>query len=207
MAMRWSTFYELTTIWPCAYMTNGCNVSTGSTQFVNATDQIAMRDQMRGDFANMTGQFLWVGGEKIQVVIDDGIAETQNAGSSFNSSIYFIPVSVLGGTPVTYWEYFDFDGPNAFSEISKMAPDGHYSTSDGGRFLWVRENNKWCVNMSALSKSRVVLETPYIAARMTNVRYTPFAHERDFNPAASYYQDGGRTSRDYYGASYYLPVP
>ena len=85
-----------------------------------------MRDEMRGDFANMTGQYLLIDGEKVQVVIDDGITETMNAGESFNTRIYFIPVTILGGTPVTYWEYFDFSGPNSAEEIAKMAPDGSF---------------------------------------------------------------------------------
>ena len=207
IAMRQSLFWLLTDIWPCAYMTYRCTASTGNVGSVDSAAMIEMRDTMRGDLANMTGQYLLIDGQKVQVVIDDGITETQNAGSSFNSSIYFIPVSVIGGTPATEWEYFNFDAPGAAGEISKIAPDGHFFTSDNGRFLWVRENNKWCVTASAVSKSRIVLGLPFIAARLTNVRYTPLAHERDFDPSASYYADGGRSSRDYYGPSYYFPVP
>lgn len=207
IAMRQSLFWIFTDIWPCAYMSYRCSPSTGSSNTIDSAAAIALRDDMRGDGANMTGQYLLIDGEKVQVVIDDGITETINAGESFNSSIYFIPVSVLGGTPATYWEYFNFDGPNAAMEISKIAPDGHFSTSDNGRFLWVRENNKWCVQASAVSKPRIGLGLPFISARMTNVRYTPLAHERDYNPSASYYANGGGTSRDYYGPSYYEPVP
>jgi len=35
----------------------------------------------------------------------------------------------------------------------------------------------------------------------------PLAHERDWKYGASYYVDGGKTSRDFYGPSYYEPVP
>jgi hypothetical protein len=205
--MRQSAFWLLTDVWPCAYNTYRCTAGTGATLSLDSAAMVGMRDAMRGDMTQMTGQYLLIDGEKVQVVIDDGITETMNAGESFNSSIYFVPVSVLGGTPVTYWEYFNFDAPNAIDDISKMAPDGHYSTSDSGRFLWVRENNKWCVTMSAVSKPRIVLGTPFIAARMTNVRYTPLAHERDYGTSASYYKDGGGTGRDFYGPSYNVPVP
>lgn len=212
IAMRWALFYELTEIWPCAYMSYRCRVA--DTAFIDAEPSfdtqaaINMRDSMRGDFANMTGQYLLIDGEKVQVVIDDGIAETMNAGESFNSSIYFIPITVTGGVPVTYWEHFDFDGPNSAMEIGQMAPDGSYFVSDGGRFLWHRKPpSNWCVEMSALNKPRIVLETPYIAARLTNVRYVPIAHERDWSTSASYYKDGGGTERDYFGPSYYEPVP
>ena len=93
-------------------------------------------------------------------------------------------------------------------EIGQMAPDGSYFVSDGGRFLWHRKPPfNWCVAMSALNKPRIVLETPYIAARLTNINYVPVAHERNFNPSASYYYDGGGYERDYFGPSYYEPVP
>ena len=207
IAMRQSLFWILTDIWPCAYMSYRCSPCTGTANNIDSAAAVGMRDDMRGNEANMTGQYLLIDGEKVQVVIDDGITETMNAGESFNSSIYFVPVSVLGGTPVTDWEYFNFDGPNAAMDISKIAPDGHFFTSDNGRFLWVRENNKWCVTASAVSKPRIVLSVPYLAARLTNVRYTPLAHERDYNTSASYYADGGRTNRDYFGPSYYEPVP
>lgn len=208
IAMRWSLFYELTEIWPCAYLSYRCSPATGNEGTIDAQAAVTMRDNMRGDFANMTGMYLLIDGEKVQVVIDDGITETMNAGESFNSSLYFIPITVLGSTPVTYWEYFDFEAPGAAQDIAKMAPDGSFFTSDGGRFLWTRKGpHNWCVEMAALSKPRIILETPYIAARMTNIRYTPVAHERDFDPSASYYKDGGRTGRDYFGPSYYEPVP
>lgn len=201
IVMRQSAFWLLTDVWPCAYNTYRCTASTGNEASVDGAEMIRMRDAMRN------GSYLTIDGVNVPVLIDDGITETMNAGESFNSSIYFIPVSVLGGTPVTYWEYFNFDASVTADDLKQFAPDGHYSSSDGGRFLWVREQNKWCVNMSALSKPRVVLATPYIAARLTNVRYTPLAHERDFNTSASYYADGGQTERDYYGPSYYEPVP
>lgn len=208
ICMRQTAFWLLTEVWPCAYFSYRCSTgSTSAAALIDAQAATNLRDDMRGNSANMTGQYLLIDGEKVQVVIDDGITETQNAGSSFNSSIYFVPVSVLGGTPVTEWEYFNFDGPNAAMDISKIAPDGHFSTSDNGRFLWVRENNKWCVTASAVSKPRISLYTPFIAARLTNVRYTPLAHERDYDPSASYYADGGRYNRDWYGPSYYEPVP
>lgn len=215
LTMTWGLFYELTEIWPCSYMSYRCTTNDLNQATVQETvpslDAAAMsklRDDMRGDFNTMTGQFLLIDGQKWQVVIDDCIAETMEAGETFHTSIYWIPISVTGGTPVTYWEYFDFQGVNSATEIAQFAPDGSYFASDGGRFLWHRKPPyNWCVSMSALSKPRIVLETPYIAARMTNVHFTPIAHERDWDYGASYYVNGGQYQRDEYGPSYYEPVP
>ena len=212
IAMRWGCFYELTRIWPCAYNTTGCTVNdTANIDTVPSIDSAAMtrfRDDMRGNFNTMTGQYLMIDGEKVQVVIDDGITETMGAGETFTSSIYFIPVSINGGTPATYWEHFNFDGPNSAMEIGKFAPDGSYFASDNGRFLWHRKPpSNWCVAMSALNKPRIRLDTPYLAARLTNVRYTPIAHERDYDPDASYYVNGGGYEDDVFGPSFYEPVP
>lgn len=208
IAMRWSLFYELTEIWPCTYLSYRCSPVTGTQGVIDSAAQVAMRDDMRGSFQTMTGQYLLIDGEKVQVVIDDGIAETIAAGEIFTSEIKFVPISILGGTPVTYWEHFDFSGPNSAEEIAKMAPDGSFFVTDGGRFLWHRKPpNNWCVEMSALNKPRIMLATPYLAARLTNVSYVPVAHERNWNPSASYYYDGGGYQRDYFGPSYYEPVP
>jgi len=58
-----------------------------------------------------------------------------------------------------------------------MAPEGQFFTSDGGRYLWSRKAaNNFCVQMMAKSESRIVLRTPYLAARVTNVKYTPLIH-------------------------------
>jgi len=207
--MPWSLFYEITEIWPCAYMTYRCQSDFSATQ-VNSVDSAAlvkMRDDMRGDIFTRTGQYLLIDGQRVDVTIDDGIAETMVAGESFRASIYFVPLTVLGGTPVTYWEYFNYDGPNGPLEMAKIfAPGDSYFTSDGGRFLWHKKPpTNFCVQMIAKTEPRVMLLTPMIAARLTGVQYTPVAHERQIDPSASYYKDGGKTGRDTYGPSYYAP--
>lgn len=215
LVMPWSLFYEITEIWPCAYMTYRCqssgtfDVNTGAQISVsNADAMIKMRDDMRGDIYARTGQYLLIDGQRVPVILDDGVAETQIAGASFRATIYFVPMTVLGGTPVTYWEYFNYDGPNGPLEMAKvMAPTDSYFTSDGGRFLWHKKPpTNFCVEMLAKTEPRVILLTPMIAARLTNVQYTPLAHERQVDPSASYYADGGKTGRDIYGPSYYSPT-
>lgn len=208
LSMPWALFYQLTDVWPCAYLSYRCtNLSTGSTQFIDSGAQIAMRDDMRGDIFTGTGQYLLIDGQRVPVVLDDSIAETVVAGASFRSSIYFIPLRVLGNRPATYIEYINYDGPMGAMEMANViAPQGSYFTTNGGRYLWHRKPpTNFCVQMLAKTEWRVVLETPQIAARLTGVQYTPVMKERSWDPAnTSYYVDGGGSTQT--GPSYYTPT-
>lgn len=204
LSMRWSLFYEITEVWPCAYMTYRCQstFSTSQTQVTNSTDLINMRDEMRA------GHYLLIDGEKVEVVDDNAITETTPAAGVFSSTIYFVPLSVLGGTPVTFMEHFNYDAPGAAMDAAKVfAPDGSYYSSDGGRFLWHRKPpNNFCVQLLAKTEPRLLLLTPHIAGRLTNVRYSPLLHERDAFTDGGYFVNGGRTDRLGYGPSLYSPV-
>lgn len=209
IVMRWSAFYELTEVWPCAYLTYRCtNLASGSTNFVDGGDAIAMRDQMRGDIYGRTGQYLLIDGERVPVVMDDGIVEDGVGAGTFRSSFYFVPLTVLGGTPVTYMEYLNYDAPNgALAAARALAPDGSYVTSDNGRFLWHKKPpTNYCVQMMAKSEPRLILRTPHLAARLTGIQYTPIAHEREPFTTSTYFVNGGSTDRGAFAPSYYSPT-
>src|SRR3954466_1719335 len=99
-----------------------------------------MRDQMRGDIFNRTGQYLLIDGQQVPVILDDAITETEVGSGVFSSSIYFVPMTVLGNTPVTYLEYLNYDSAGGAMEAARtFAPDGTFYTSDSGRFLWIKK--------------------------------------------------------------------
>ena len=205
ISMPWAMFYELSEIWPCAYATYRCQsgyFSESQAQSVDTQWMIDFRDDMRN------GEYLLCDGKKIPVVLDDSVTETPLAGSSFSAPMYFVPLTVLGGTPVTYLEHVDYDMPGGAMESARaMAPADSYFSSDGGRFLWHKKPpNNFCVQYLGKTEPRIMLLTPHIAARLTNCKYTPVAHERDWDPDGSFYVDGGRTTRDIYGPSFYSPT-
>lgn len=202
MVMRENLFYELTSVWPCAYQTYRCNIGASNTVNVDRKALNDATDAMR------QGKYLLIDGVNQEVVIDNTITETVQAGESFRSDIYFVPMTVLGGTPVTLMEYIDYDSPMGAMEAAKtFAPDGFYYTSDNGRFLWHKKlPNNFCVQLLAKTEPRLLLHTPHLAARLTTVQYTPLAHERDWNTDSSYYVNGGRTDYVGYPASFYTPV-
>lgn len=207
IAMPYGLFYELSEIWPCAYMTYRCSVATGSTNFVDADEQVRMRDDMRGDLSARTGQYLLIDGQHVPVVLDDAIREDGTGGGTQVSSIYFIPLTVLGGTRVTYWEYFNYNVTGGARDIARQFAPDHFFSSDDGRFMWTLEPpTKYCIRAAVKMEPRIVLRTPYLAARITNVRYTPLLMPRSPFTDSPYFVDGGNTNYGGYGPSYYRPT-
>jgi hypothetical protein len=204
ITMRKDLFYEITAVWPCSYLTYRCQFrTTDGTVITNvsASDQVAMRDAMRA------GSYLLIDGVQWEVVLDDGIVEHNRSGSTnipiggFESDIYFVPLTVRGNVPVTYWQYFDYQKGSI-----QAAQDAHYTNefwTDGGKYLWVKEPNvRWCVLLSAKIEPRVILRTPQLAGRIADVVYVPLQHMRDALPTDYYFVDGGvstaRAAPSYY---------
>lgn len=204
IVMPWALFYEITAVWPCAYLTYRCQVDNAAGERVNidAGDQIAMRDAMR------QGEYLVIDGRKVRVLLDDAAPETALPGSSFSASIRWVPLRVMGGTPATYLEYFNYDAPGAAMDGARAFGKAEsFWTTNGGRFLWVSPAHvNYCIKMLAKTEWRVILLTPHIAARLDNVKYTPLIKERNWDVDGSFYVDGGRTDRNGYDHSYYTPT-
>jgi hypothetical protein len=202
-------FYALTEVWPIAYATyrDAGLIPTGATQFVDSSDIMKLREDMRGDLYERNGQYLLIDGQRVPFIIDDAIEETQST-VSFISDLYFVPMTVLGGQPVTFLEYFNYDAPGAAMEMAKtFAPTDSFFTTDGGRFLFHKKPpTNTCVEVVAYTRPRLMLLTPYLAARLTDIKYTPLQHERQWGPTDPYFVNGGRTAGDVTAPSYYTPT-
>lgn len=195
LAMRPQMFYELTSIWPCSYLSYRCAVSPGFVSpmqgVVDARDARQMVDDMR------SGQYLLIDGQRIDVVLDHGIPELNgnNSGGNFpagcfESDIYFLPMSVVGGRSVLFMEYFDYGNPSAQSAINNM----WLGRVDGPFLVWPRQTNT-CIVWQTKVEPRLVLRTPWLAGRLQNVVTCPIDSERSPFPESPYFSDGGRTSR------------
>jgi hypothetical protein len=212
ITMPWGLFYDITEVWPCAYFTVRCATAspTNTTSVVNvaAENQVKLRDDMRGNVDDRTGQYLMIDGQQVPVILDDAITETEVGSGVFSASIYFVPLTVLGGTPVTYIEYLNYDSPaGALAGAQTFAPQGTFYTSDSGRFFWIKKPpTNFCVQLEAKTQTRVMLDTPYLSARLTNVRWRPIYHERSPWSTSGYFAEGGVTDYGGYGPSYYTPT-
>lgn len=204
MVMRSQMFYELTSIWPCSYYSYRCAVSPGFSGDTNmrgnidAVEAAQLRDAMRA------GRYLLIDGQRIEVILDEGINEDDGTESGsfprgcFRSDIYLIPMSVVGGRSVTYMEYFDLNNPSIDSAFANM----FIGRRQGPFLVWPRQTNE-CIQWQAKVEPRLIMRTPWLAARLQNVVYCPIEHERESFPDDPYFVDGGRTNRVAKGPSYF----
>jgi len=196
--------YELTKLWPISYLTTGATlVAAGQTNTqlaVDAGSQVALRDGMRN------GQYLMMDGVQVPVIFDDAVARS-NTNGTFTSPVYFVPLTVLGGTPATYMEYFDWSAPGAAIDVIRaLGIDGAFTVTDGGRYLWVKKpQNNFCVQSQVVESSRLRLDFPFLAARITNINYTPIIGTRSPYPSDPDFYNGGKTNRANYAPSFWSP--
>ncbi len=196
-AMREQLFYELTAVWPCSYLSFRCITGNpNATEFIDAQDAVKFRDEMRA------GSYLLIDGIRIPVIMDDGITELTNTTSAsvpsgcFGTDIFLIPMSVIGGRAVTFLEYFQFNNPSISDALGNMA-----LAKIDGAWLIVPVQTRQCIQFEVKIEPRLVLRTPWLAARLQNVVYCPIQHTRDTFPDDPYHVDGGKTERD--GPSYF----
>lgn len=200
ISMPEALFIELTKWWPCVYGTTRCSAGTdGVNAELDGTARSNMTRDMMGDIENRTGQYLLIDNVRVPVVLDDFIVEASGGGipaGTYEADIYFTPRTVLGGIPVLYWEYRDWDTPGGPMDFARVLAPQQYTSSDGNRFLWhYRPSNNGCVQAMAWVMPRIVLLTPHLAARLTDVRYTPAVVYRNPFPGNANYVGGGVSSR------------
>lgn len=198
LVMRPGLFYELTAAWPCNYATYRCAANSGALGSninvnVDGMDMAQMRDTMR------QGEYLIIDGVQIPVILDNMIREDSQtinnrvSNGSFASDVYLLPLSVRGRS-VLYWELFDFSA--GLGDLTSLAPGaGSYYWTDAGRYVWhLKPPANWCIQVMGLVSPRIILRTPHLAARITNVQYQTVLHEPDPVTTDPYFVRGGNTA-------------
>jgi len=195
LVMRPDLWQELTAVWPIAYNTNKASaVPTGATLFVDGRENVMERDAMR------QGMYLDINGKRYPVVVDTGIYEHTNindanlAAGEYASSIYVVPMTIVGSMPVTYREYLDF---RAGDRDSALLRGMQTFWTDDGVYSWAIEDNKWCYKLALRTEQRVVLRTPQLAGKIQKVKYIPLQHLREPYAESPYFKNGGVSLRNY----------
>lgn len=194
IAMRPELWQEITQIIPAQKLQQVIAViaTMGSTTHANidANNVYNERNLMRDSM------MIPLNGRMVRVVVDDTIPETSLGNLSglptYKSTIYGIPLTVMGGMPVTFWEYFNHDNDQA--RAIQNAAGGLTWTTDGGMFRWTSEFAKGCLKLNATFTPRLRMRTPQIAWRIDNVAYQPLQHFESWDPSSAYFTNGGVTT-------------
>lgn len=212
MSMPYGMFYRLSEVWSYYYFSRALDSLTFNASLqvqIGGADATQLRDAFRGNLETRTGQFLLVDGQRIEVYLDDAMPEVEITPGFFTGDIYIVPMTVLGNRPVFYQEQFNFNSPGGAMEGARLlAPGDSYYVTDGGGYLWHKKPpTNYCVQVMSLHRNRFVLQTPYIAARISGVGWSPLTeHERSAFTTSAYYVNGGKTSRAGFGPSFYAPT-
>jgi hypothetical protein len=207
ITMPFGLFYALTDIWPCSFMTFRCLANTTNTNAsvdVDPMEAEQMRSNMRGDLYNRNNQYLLIDGQQVPVIIDDALEPSDGTNVS---DIYFVPMTVMNSVPVTYMEYFDFNSPGGARDMANsMTAARSFYTTDNGRFLFGNKPpSNFCVQTVAGARPRLVLLTPQIAGRLTDVGWSELITPAPWDPSAPSFVNGGQTGynwpSDFYGPS------
>ena len=200
--MRYQHFLAATEVWPCAYETFRCYTAspTGNAVVIDGTgvENSKMRDAMR------EGMYLLIDGEKVPVVIDTTMPESNIGSGNFQSDAYLLPLksATLGGQ-LLYLDYFNYRGEFGMQAIiDQLGPQDEYRVSPDGRFaIFFMGGTAFCKQVMIRTRKRLILRAPFLAAKVEDVRYAVYQHEREWEPSTSFFQDGGLTS--FAGTSFY----
>jgi hypothetical protein len=193
--MRPELWNEICNIWPVRefqFALNAIGAFNANTRMM-----VDARETFDARTAMLQNRMLSIKGILYPVVLDDGILEydvTTKAGlaaGQYASDIYFIPLTVMGGYPVTFLEHFNHNNGQA-QAIQNLA--GMYTfTTDGGLFRWYINFKNGCLNATYEMSPRLRVRATQLGFRVTNVACAPLVHFASPYPDSSYFADGGGT--------------
>jgi hypothetical protein len=200
--MRYQKFLALTQVWPCAYDTYRCFVTPPVAASVvvdtSGSDQQAMRQAMR------QGHYLLIDGKQVPVIIDTTMSELNIGSGDFQSDTYLLPLrsATLGGQ-LLYIDYFNYRGEFGMQAIiAQLGPQDEYRVSPDGRFaIFFMGGTAFCKQVMIRTRKRLILRAPFLACKFEDETYAVYAHEREYQPGTSFFEDGGLTS--FSGTSFY----
>lgn len=195
--MRPEMWWEITEVWPIRQfefaMTQMAHF-TGGRVMVDGTSAQRMRNEFREQHV------LPINGKLVRVVEDDTMPfETPNEEESllpgqYASSIVSVPMTVLGGVPVTYFTYGDHNNENE-NAIQRLAGGDLTFTTDDGLYRWYVNFKNGCIQLNYETSPKLKCRTPMLGWRIDNVVAEPLQMLRSWDPDSEYFANGGVTDQ------------
>lgn len=197
LVMRPELWRELSAVWPLRQYYDAISQMSGLGANVHL--QISGRDTLEDRNRIRDSKMLPINGRMVQVILDDSIpyvTPVQTGALSagqYASTIYFVPKTVLGGIPVTFWKYYNHANEQA-SAMEEFVGRSNTFTSDGGLFRWYTAFQRGCLQLTFEFSPKLMMLTPQLAGRIDRVSFQPMQKYREWDPSGSYFFDGGKTS-------------
>lgn len=195
LVVRPEVWWALSEVWPVrqyqAALNQMANFSAAGRVIVNATDAQSNRNMYRDQL------ILPINGSNVAVVVDDGIPYESNINNAnltpgqFASDMYYVPLTVMGGIPSTFFEYYNYDNEQAQGALRQLGSDSFTFTSDGGMFRWYINFKNGCITTNYEFSPRLKMKTPMVAWRINNVVTEPLIASRSPYPDDPYFLNGG----------------
>lgn len=173
--------------WACAYYATGCAGTTANPNFQNSTEIVAARDEM------LRNRVLMIDGEPIPVLLSTGIPTPGVSNNVFNSDLFVVPLQ-WRGAPLIYRQYFPMNNVD-ITQLIDITGDGPRIMNDGLYAMGSRSTNGFCTKLEFVAMMRLILDAPFLAARVNDVQFTYRAQTRDVRVGESLYRNGGVSSR------------
>lgn len=181
-------FRALTFVFACTFQHARCTDATAGEPI--SREMQAIENRML-EMAN--GQFLWCNNVRVPVLFTSG-SEVQIPDLSHNGligDIYLVPMRWAGGD-LTWMDYFPMD--NQFiTEWIDLASSTKPVVHNNGMFMTAVRSDGFCEELLLTAKFRMIMRTPFLAARLDNVTFDSYKGYRDYDPAATFHYDGGVT--------------
>jgi hypothetical protein len=173
--------------WACVYYTDRCTSgAVGTPIFQSATEITQARDEM------MRNKVLMIDGTPVPVRVSDGIPTLGIGNNTYASDLYVMPRN-WRGNPLIYREYFPLNNAEA-AEFIANSPEARI-TNNGLYAVGRRTTNGFCTKWEFYSKSRLILDAPFLAARVNDFSFVYSAQDRDAFVGDSLYKNGGVSGR------------
>jgi hypothetical protein len=141
----------------------------------------------------LSGQYVLLDGVQVPLISSEGQSLEGIANNTYRNDVFIVPMNWMG-TPLTRIEWFPMDNTST-SEFASAFGNTGVGTLNNGMFLTGNRNTGLCIEYHFQARFRLILETPFLAARVDNVEYSYVLNTTEAIPGGSLYRDGGVSYR------------
>lgn len=141
----------------------------------------------------LNGGFVYLDGRPVPLIPSEGQDLEGIANNTYRNDLFIVPLNWMG-RPLVRIEYFPMSNANSAEFANAFGMSG-IGTLNNGMFLTGNRNTGLCVEYHFQARFRMILETPFLAARIDNIEYSWLLNTNEAKPGGSLHRDGGVSYR------------